>query len=375
MLNHKKQGLIKAGVEISGIGASGPTKGFGAVVPMLVLQEVAAQHYLQLALPLVSGQDEVRHHSCYATAQAEAAAAAAVVLQRVWRTRCERLRYLKLRNAARDGTLVASAVFLQACWRGRLVRVAGALGSLRRAAAARAAAAEEQQKLEMQRAAAVMIQAVVRGHGVRRRLKAALEAARKLDFGPGCERGEAAGTGGRSVSLTEPWEADDGEDAWWHAPEKLLGGHVAAVAGGGGVEGTVPGKECRTGVWDLPRGVGQEQCCDTNKEDGTQHSMARSLAASSRQISAAAAASGAGASEEVSSTGFIERGGNDLPAVPSSAGVGSEEDMGAEQEESENGSPGRRSSPSRREAYEAKLKALMVEWGFRDMATAEMHYK
>ena len=380
-LDPKGLGLGEGGVEVSGLSMGGvhSIESSGRLVPTLVLQELAVKHYLQLALPLMPYQEELCLHSCYARGEAEVVAAAAAVLQTGWRARCERLSYQKLRDGARDGGLVDAAVCLQAAWRGRVVRKAGEVGVLRRAAAAAleaaAVAAQEEQKMEMQRAAVVMIQAAVRGHGVRRRLKAALEAARKVDCREGCaEKGEAAvgGALGRSWSFGESWEAEEGEGAWWHAPEKLLGGQFA---GGGSVKGAAASVGVSGAGAAMP--VAAAAAAQETDEAQVREASTNGLKLQRAQEKSAPAAVVKSAGGENSSKGLVssKSRGVERPAGSSITGDSSGEDEGMGQGESEAGSPSRKSNPNRREAYEAKLKAMMVEWGFKDMATAEMHYK
>ncbi|GFR43183.1 hypothetical protein Agub_g4233 [Astrephomene gubernaculifera] len=109
------------------------------------------------------------------------AGAAATIIQSYWRGMRARRLAAVLRSDQYQARCCAAATSIQAWWRGHRVRCGRQLAALRAAAAAERAARRQQEE-RRRHAAAVTIQAHVRGHLVRRRLRAALAAAR---LGPG----------------------------------------------------------------------------------------------------------------------------------------------------------------------------------------------
>ncbi|KAG1657513.1 hypothetical protein FOA52_003750 [Chlamydomonas sp. UWO 241] len=105
----------------------------------------------------------------YYARQLDVAGAAAAVLQAAWRARAARLLAGEYRSEAHQRRVAVAATRIQAAWRGCAARRGSVLRGLRAAASAR------------RHAAAARIQAAARGLLVRKRLRAALSAARFVD--------------------------------------------------------------------------------------------------------------------------------------------------------------------------------------------------
>ncbi len=127
------------------------------------------------AVSVDDGEFELR--PSYYVRLLEEAAGAATVLQSVWRAKRARLEAATLSSAQHRLRMAAAAVRIQAAWRGRSVRIGAGLRALREGAARRRQAAEAADR-ERRHAAAARIQAAARGMRVRRRLAAAVRAAR-----------------------------------------------------------------------------------------------------------------------------------------------------------------------------------------------------
>jgi hypothetical protein len=110
----------------------------------------------------------------------EEVVAAAVIFQTVWKAKLARQTATNLRSDQHRRMIAAAALRIQSAWRGHHVR-AGAELRARKEVAWAAKEAMHAAELEQKTKAVVRIQAFARGLGVRRRLKAAVQAARYVD--------------------------------------------------------------------------------------------------------------------------------------------------------------------------------------------------
>lgn len=131
--------------------------------------DTALQHLLQLQQACCVHQQQVVECPGFGKARVDQVTAAAVQLQSMWRARAAWLWYRQcLQQERRQQSLVEASVALQSLWRGRQCRhLLAEKVQLQTQIAPTTAAA-----------AAVKIQAAIRGHKVRQRLRAALGVAR-----------------------------------------------------------------------------------------------------------------------------------------------------------------------------------------------------
>jgi hypothetical protein len=296
------------------------------------LQELNSQ-------PRSQHQQQLIQHPQYAAQQAAVLSNAAELLQASWRARCIRLQYKQqLQQHLQQQVLAAASVTLQSMWRGCQARQLAVLMRQQR----------QQQLVECaaaKHAAAVRIQAAVRGFGIRRRLKAALAAATAAQA--------SAELGAEASSWDDEFEgvADDFVSM---SPALLQELMQPEVQGGGG-------------SWALHAAGGS-----SSQSAGGDAGYKVLAAATSSSYSVMQAAAGAAQpplplppSVQPASALSIGRSGcsgeecvgdDDLPAPDSAAGH-----------------PAAASAAAVR--YEAKLQQLMQEWGFTDRATAEAYYR
>ncbi len=294
-----------------------------------------AQRHLQQLIAPPSMQQQVLHAQPAFARRVAAlksmveATAASTVLQSAWRGKVQRARLAAERWAA----LAAAAVALQSSWRGRAVRAGGEIQRLRSAAAARRAAA------------ATALQAAWRGRRVRRRLAEALAAAGRGAGGGGCiyEEDSFSGVTGDFLQLSPGLEAE------------LLG------LGGSGFA---------AGPFVAPVAASAS-------------GPAASSPAAEAQVDAAATVKGSLAD---TASGTCGRGGRSGSRSGSgSDDGGSNGTDGGDDDQADGGSvqicessvddAGGRSQQARAARLELKLRALMQEWGFTDLATAKAYYK
>ena len=326
----------------------------------------------------------------------EEVAAAATCIQAVWRSKVARRSAADLRSDHHRRRVVEAAVRIQAAVRGHAVRIGANLASRRAAAAAcrEAAAAAD---LRKRTAAATCIQAFARGLGVRRRLKAAVQAARYVDDGIG---GNGGGDGDDdefdfSVGADELMSGLKGVEAFLEAEEPaFMAAAAAALSSAASVQqqrpavplgasplggGPQPTQADRPSLLTIPPAYtspppppslpsSAPQTVQAWVEGVVPVSPTSTVAShqfhpSSKQHSGwdgrshhhhhhvnAASASGLDPSES-------------LTASPSEA-----TEVGGRGE-------GGLSLALRQQRYREKLEALMAEWGFQDLATAEAYYR
>jgi hypothetical protein len=275
--------------------------------------------HLDELLAAPQGQQEVLEvHTGYSRRlvhleAAKARESAAVTLQTAWRGLEQRGRLAEALRAR----AAAAAAALQAAWRGRAVRREGRLPRLR------AEAAEERAR---RGAAAVVLQAAARGWLVRRRLHIALAAARS-EGRTGCSTGHAAGRG--SIDAEESLGSLEGvgDDFLQLAP---------------GLEAELMGSQAAAGWLPGARAADDPQCWSVSGSGG-------------RTAEGGADDHGGG--------------GSSCDGSECSSGSGSgADDSGGEQG---GGSP----AELRAARLDARLRGLMAEWGFNDMATALAYHK
>lgn len=327
----------------------------------------ARQHLLELRnQPCHMHQQQLEGFAGFNSAWRASVAAAAVLLQSSWRARVVRVQYRQLLQEQRQQQdLADAAVVLQSLWRARQCRLAVKVLQRQQAEAAGVAAA----------AAAVRIQAAVRGHKVRQRLRAALAAARAaaphttnsrnaqsqqrhstasaapgaVPMSPGSSVQGVMRKAAPSDSLAasdDGWDLDGVPDNFVCLPEDLLDDDLLLPGSGLGMQ--LQQREQLTGLRD-----------STPLEPGLEPKEER---AGGMQVcrSAVAAVQGASQATRPASTA-------DGP-VTGPAGAAAADALRDQQAEGMHGTAS--SSHS-----EAKITALMAEWGFTDRATAEAYYK
>jgi hypothetical protein len=301
------------------------------------LQELSFQ-------PPIQHQQQLKQHPEYAAQQAAVLSNAAAHLQASWRSRCVRLQYNKqLQQHLQQQELAAAAVCLQSMWRGWRARQLAVLMRER----------QQQQQLlghsAARHAAAVRIQAAVRGFGVRRRLKAALA---------------AAGASGRCKGLGA--EASD----WGNEFEGVTDDFVtmSPVLLQELMQPEVHSSSSSSSSWVLY--AGQSSSSSSSSQVAGDKAGYTVLAAATS--SSFAATQGAAISAQVMAqpAPVVDQ----VVAQSSSAcSVNGNDQLMPGSEASAAAAVGSGGAAAAR--YEAKLQQLMQEWGFTDRATAEAYYR
>jgi hypothetical protein len=237
---------------------------------------------------------------------------------------------------------------------------------------------QEQAGIAAAAAAAVMIQAAVRGHKVRQRLKAALAAARSTAGAAGRAAGQqqqqgtvlgyqgvgyvyqqAVGPNQAGVGeCEEDWEFDGVPDDFVSLQAELLDDLLLPCHNPGAAEATVAAPALCPSL--------QQASCQQQQvhQQGGDATASRALTAAGSTTGCEATSSadhGASSSQQAASAAACLE--DDVTAVAAVV------------------APGRHSDSSHcgtvnsSAQFEAKITALMAEWGFTDRATAEAYYK
>jgi hypothetical protein len=328
-------------------------------------------HKSQLALDQL--HQSCTDHQClllpspvYAEQQQSVLVAAALRVQCMWRGTAARQHY------RRQQLWTSAAVTLQCCWRGVLARHVSACLH------------QEQQRhrfetdASLQHGAATTIQAAIRGHTVRQRLKRALAAASQgqhllssnhsnhnpvAKHGAGESSSTALPSAGKSAVVAAAAAADDDADCAdylgvldnfvWFTPEllELMNPPATAVA-----ESTGP-LPPHLPLPVFAAGAGTESLTGSNSPF---HSLQNGAAASPVNIASSltdSAAPDSGLAASVPVGVAAAAGGVRLTDMTGFEGV----------------DPAAANYGATR--YESKLQSLMQEWGFTDRATAEAYYR
>jgi len=316
---------------------------------------------------------ELRHQSCHMhqqqlegfpgfnSAWRANVTAATVLLQSCWRARVVRMQYRQqLQEQRQQQDLADAAVVLQSLWRARQCRLAVKVLQRQQAAAVGVAAA----------AAAVRIQAAVRGHKVRQRLRAALAAARAAAHQPNSRNAQSQqmhstasaapgavpeGSSVQGVHMAacsdsmaasdDEWDLDGVPDNFVCLQEELLDDDLLLPGSDLGMQPQQ--RQQLTG----PRG-------STPLEPALKRTEERAGDLQSCQ-SPAGAVQGA---SQATRTGLTAGGPVTGPAAAAAAAMADQQAEGLHGTASSSHS-------------EAKITALMAEWGFTDRGTAEAYYK
>jgi hypothetical protein len=269
--------------------------------------------------PCSAHQHVLMRHACFAQLQQQHRAgfeAAVLLLQSSWRAHAARQQYRLVQQQHKAlQAATGAAVVVQTLWRGRRARQAAAQvrqHQQQRVAAARAAAA-------------VMIQAAVRGRKVRQRLKAALAAARM-----------AAGRQSHDDEELPAWSED------YFRGHELLGESSSSAS------------------W-LLRPTNAAMAGIYVEQAASKGSASLPLVPHAAAAVAAAADTPAASSDSQAAEGARLAAEASTPLVPA-AGKASSAAFAA--------APRAASA-----AHEARIGALMSEWGFADRATAEAYLK
>ncbi|GBF87402.1 hypothetical protein Rsub_00113 [Raphidocelis subcapitata] len=321
---------------------------------------LAARHLEQLLDPPAAHQEGLVVHHPYArrlaALQAAAAAeAAATALQAAWRCRTARRALETERRTAAAGAAVA----LQTAWRGRAVRCSRQLLTLKAAA------------VQRRHRAAVAIQAGARGWLIRRRLSAAIAAARA---------GSSAGS--RAALSREDSLGAIREDFLEVSPAleaELRSLDCGAGCGGSGAVGAASSAFRLTAapVSCMPDSAGGCAAAAAGQGVGTALPCAGQQAGALLAFRSAAATIHGAHSSGVGGAVDQRGGGGDS----SRSGSGEEGNASSEASSCEGGEEDQQagvcggSAAARAARLEARLRALMAEWGFSDLATAKAYYK
>lgn len=389
-------------------GASSNSSGSGSGGPCswLEAQELHEQrqltmttrHLAELLQPPEAHQEVLQHHAAFARrlsglrAAAEAAsAAAATALQAAWRGKMERGWFANCLAVETATALERAAVFLQAAWRGRVMRCREMQQRLEQFVSAEAAAAALAGRpaggMVSRWLAAVVIQSALRGCLVRRRMRAALAVARGSRAAGsigvrGCsdiERLDSLGSfdsiGDDFLQLSPDLEAELMGLGLGNMQVRGSAGVAANTATGQQDTSPIPAaatKAVRSGKGTASAAVGgaggayvghllvTPQPSTVVHPRDLPHRAEAAPCGVPRMPDAAA-----GDSEDCRSS--CPEGGADSS---SGSGGGGGDDQGGDCD----GSPGARAA-ARATRLEAKLRGLMAEWGFHDMATAKAYYK
>jgi hypothetical protein len=339
------------------------------------LVTLAKQHLQQLQQDrcYMHQQQLVEVQKYQAVAQ-EQLRGAAVALQSIWRGHAVRHQYQQLwQRQQKQSLTAAAATALQCMWRGVQARRAAAAARLQQQEqAARAAAV-----------AAVRIQAAVRGHKVRQRLKAALAAARSIHGAAGSAAGphrlnqhpqqqqQGAALGdqearhahqqqGIGPSQTgvgecgeEDWDFDGVPDDFVSLQAELLDDLLLPCTNPGAAESSA---------------AAPALCPPMQQQQGVQQQC---VGATASQIMTAAGLTGHGTTSSTShaASSSDKAAGTAAGAVDGVAAAAAVVASGRHSDSSHCG------NASGSAQLEAKITALMAEWGFTDRATAEAYYK
>jgi hypothetical protein len=302
---------------------------------------LAAHHLQQLLEPPAKHQEMLVAPESYtrrlAALQAAAAAeAAATALQAALRGRAARDAFEEGRRTAAE----AAALVLQAAWRGRVVRCSRLLAAFKSAASQR------------RRRAAVTVQAVARGWLARRRLATALAVAARAGSSPaGC------------TPLSEEGSLGAVQDDFLALPGAVEFGQLFLDSGASSSPDLqAPPADCAA----APAGGRAAAVADRDRGAGAGAPFA------DRKPPPVASQSAAVASGESSGGHWQGRG-----EGSGSGGAGEDSNANSEGGGDEGVEEDQRAGPAAARAawLEARLRTLMDEWGFRDLATAKAYYK
>jgi Leucine-rich repeat (LRR) protein len=283
---------------------------------------IARRHLGELLQPPSTRQEVLWVHGAYAQRAASLRAAAklaeaATALQAAWRGRSARA----VAAAAARERAAAAAVALQATLRGRTARAARPMLALR--------AAQEARRLD----AATTLQAHLRGWLARRRLAAALALARRSASGGSSAR--AQGLLGSEVSL------EGVEDDFF------AGLRLSAVSSSSGRGRSADAGACSGPAGGATSPQGAVGAAGSGDQPPLAHGAGSSIGSGSNSDADSGSSSGGDGSGSGSEAGAV---GCDASVAESAAAA-------------------------REARLDAKLRGLMAEWGFADLATARAYHK
>ena len=337
-----------------------------------LMQEQHAEGALQPAcaftqqgrcLPPDQEDGELCERPSYYAGLVEETGFAAVCMQAVWRARRARQDAGRLRSDQHRGRVAAAALLIQAAWRGHAVRGGEDLATRRLAMRARREGAEAVEQTR-RAAAAVRIQAAARGLGVRRRLKAAVQASRYVDTNDG-------GAGADDDDFDFDQDADallsglKGVEDFLRAEEPSFMAAATAAMATQQLQDRKPAPQSLPDLRPPSLSVPGEHDQDPLHHPSPGPHVASLSAPSSVQAWVEAVV-------PASPTSTIA-GGAQRPQDPH---WGSSSQAPESQcSPTEGGRGGSQSLALKQQRYREKLEALMADWGFQDLATAEAYYR